>query len=66
MRLGLALDRMGVEHDLPSVREHDRRGQLLEISKIATPDDVRSLAELVHQAVSDSDERALLQGSISR
>lgn len=58
MRLGHTLDRLGADHDLPRVSERDRRGELLEVSMLAGPADVRDLAALVHDKVRDADRIA--------
>jgi len=48
MHLGRVLDALGVEHDVPtSVRELDRREDLLEVRPVRSEDDARALAELV-------------------
>jgi hypothetical protein len=58
MRLGKLLDAVGAEHDVPSVRERDLRTELLEVTMLQGPDDVRRLAELVHDKVRATDAAA--------
>jgi hypothetical protein len=47
-RLGPILDRLGVTHDLPSVRESDTRGNLLELSEFSSSSEVEALAVRVY------------------
>lgn len=54
MRLNSTLDSLGAAHDLPSVVEH-HNSDLLEVSPIASPDDVRKLGALVHRKVRSVD-----------
>lgn len=58
MRLGLALDDLGARHNLPTVREYDHRGELLEVRQLTTTEDVRALAKLVHDKVAEQNPAA--------
>lgn len=58
MRLGRALEGLGAAHDLPSVRERDLRGELLELSELRSPDETRALAALVRDKVEPHDQAA--------
>jgi hypothetical protein len=58
MRLGRLLDAVGAAHDVPTVRERDLRTELLEVTMLQGPDDVRRLAELVHDKVRATDAAA--------
>jgi hypothetical protein len=65
MRLGDVVSAVGGSHDLPVVPGRDRSGHLVEVGRLATPDDVRQLAELVHDRVAEFDAdlaHALHQG----
>ena len=54
MGLNATLDSLGAAHDLPRVVAHPHR-DLLEVSSIASPGDVRTLAALVHRKVRNVD-----------
>lgn len=58
MRVGRVLEQLGVEHHLPSVRERDRQGELLELRVFDGEGEVDSLAELVHERVAPVDAGA--------
>jgi hypothetical protein len=58
MRVGRALDAVGVRHDLARVQERDRSGELLEVTLLRTADDARRLAALVHAKVAPTDAQA--------
>ncbi|WP_143168043.1 hypothetical protein [Jatrophihabitans endophyticus] len=56
MRVGSSIERLGGTHTLPTdIVEHDRARSLLEVSSIATRDEVRALAKLVHGKVTPVD-----------
>lgn len=48
MRLGRVLDELGARHDFPTVREHDQREHLIELTAIDGGPTVDRLAALVH------------------
>lgn len=54
MHLNSILDDLDADHELPYVIDRSNSG-LLEVSRVATPDDVRHLAALVHSKVRDVD-----------
>lgn len=58
MRVGRVLEQLGVEHRLPSVRERNRRGELLELRMFDGEGEVDPLAELVHERVAPVDAGA--------
>jgi hypothetical protein len=58
LRLGVLLDRLGVPHDFPQVREQPLADQLLELTMVDDAAKVRRLAGLVRQSVVEQD-RAL-------
>jgi hypothetical protein len=51
MRLGRTLSALGASHDLPTVREFDQRANLLEVTALHGPAEVRRLAALVFDKV---------------
>lgn len=53
MRLGKALDELGVAHGLPTVNERNQEGNLLELRTFSTEHDGEELAGLVYDRVSD-------------
>jgi hypothetical protein len=56
MRLGAIVERFGGSHDLPiSMRERNRHDSLLEVTELATGEDVRKLTELVYDRVAGID-----------
>lgn len=54
MRLGRALDDLGVAHDLPTVNERDQQGNLLELMTFSTESDGDKLGELVQSRLKES------------
>ena len=64
MRLGSVLAGMGVEHDLPDVREHDIGDALFELSQFRGARGAGQLAEHVHDAVSDPDAADALYAGV--
>jgi hypothetical protein len=51
MRLGTVLAGLAAEHDLPTVREHDRQEDLIEVLPIDSPAAVDRLARMVHRKI---------------
>lgn len=53
MRLGQALDALGVVHRLPAVNERDQKGNLLELRTFSNEHDGERLAEMVYDRVGE-------------
>jgi hypothetical protein len=51
MRLGRVLADLGARHDLPTVREHDRQEDLIEVIRLDSPSAVERLARMVYRKI---------------
>lgn len=58
MRLGRVLTDLGVDHDLPTVREHRQDGVLVELTAFTDSGDVDRLAAMVHDTLEPTDQGA--------
>lgn len=54
MRLGGALQSLGISHGLPTVNERDQEGNLLELREFSSEHDGEQLAELVYTRLKES------------